>query len=254
LEQSRVTLERNGLRIAAVSYDSQETLQAFAKEHGVEFPLLSDRDSSVIRRFGIFNSNIAPGLQTHGVPHPVNYLVAADGMLIRKYFVPNYQHRVTASSVALREFGAIVEDTAALTLRSGALAAEIGFSAAKAFAGQEIGFFAKFRLDRGWHVYGAPLPTAYTALSIAFDDAAIVSQAFELPQARIMKIGALDESLPVHCDSFQGLGSLLLKYPFPAGRTVFPGRLRFQQCSDAVCESPETISFELPLTIEPFRA
>jgi peroxiredoxin len=57
LEQSRVTLERNGLWIAAVSYDSQETLQAFAKEHGVEFPLLSDRDSSVIRRFGIFNSN-----------------------------------------------------------------------------------------------------------------------------------------------------------------------------------------------------
>jgi hypothetical protein len=254
LEQSRVTLERNGLRIAAVSYDSQEILRSFAKEHGIELPLLSDRDSSVIRRFGIFNINIAPGLQTHGVPHPVNYLVAADGMLIRKYFVPNYQHRVTASSVALREFGAIVEDTAALTLRSGALAAEIGFSAAKAFAGQEIGFFAKFRLDRGWHVYGAPLPTAYTALSIAFDDAAIVSQAFELPQARIMKIGALDESLPVHCDSFQGLGSLLLKYPFPAGRTVFPGRLRFQQCSDAVCESPETISFELPLTIEPFRA
>lgn len=251
MEQSRVTLERNGLWIAAVSYDSQGILQAFAKEHGVEFPLLSDRDSDVIRRFGIFNSNIVPGLQTHGVPHPVNYLVAADGMLIRKYFVPNYKHRVTASAIALREFGAIVEDTAALTLRSGALAAEIGFSAAKAFAGQEIGFFAKFRLDRGWHVYGTPLPTAYTAISIAFDHAGIVSQAFELPPARIMKTGA-DESLPVYCDSFQGLGSLLLKYPFPEGRTVFPGKLRFQQCGDAVCEAPETISFELPLTIEPF--
>jgi hypothetical protein len=110
----------------------------------------------------IVSCKLAPGLQTHGVPHPVNYLVAADGMLVRKYFVPNYQHRVTASSVALREFGAIVEGTAALTLRSGAFAAEIGLSAAKAFAGQQIGFFAKFRLDRGWHVCGAPLPTAYT--------------------------------------------------------------------------------------------
>lgn len=140
MEQSRVTLERNGLWIAAVSYDSQEILRSFAKEHGIDFPLLSDRDSSAIRRFGIFNSNIAPGLQTYGVPHPVNYLVAADGMLVRKYFVPNYQHRVTASAVALREFGAIVEDTPALTLRRGALTAQIGFSAAKAFAGQEIGF------------------------------------------------------------------------------------------------------------------
>ena len=252
MEQSRVTLERNGLWIAAVSYDSQEILQAFAKEQGIEFPLLSDRDSDVIRRFGIFNSNIAPGLQTHGVPHPVNYLVAADGMLISKYFVPNYQHRVTASVVALREFGAVSEGTAALILRSGALTAEIGFSAAKAFAGLEIGFFAKFRLDRGWHVYGAPLPAAYTAITIAFDDAGIVSQTFELPQARIMKIQALNESLPVYCDSFQALGSLLLKYPFPAGMTVFPGQLRFQRCTDAVCEAPETISFELPLTIEPF--
>ena len=33
-----------------------------------------------------------------GVPHPVDYVVAPDGMLIRKYFVPNYQHRVTASA------------------------------------------------------------------------------------------------------------------------------------------------------------
>jgi peroxiredoxin len=70
LEQSRATLERNGLWIAAVSYDSQETLQAFAKENGIEFPLVSDCASNVIRRFGIFNSNIAPGLQTPGVPHP----------------------------------------------------------------------------------------------------------------------------------------------------------------------------------------
>src|SRR5579863_5017547 len=39
LEQSRATLERNGLSITAVSYDSRQTLQAFAKEHDIEFPL-----------------------------------------------------------------------------------------------------------------------------------------------------------------------------------------------------------------------
>ena len=33
---------------------------------------------------------------------------------------------------------------------------------------------------------------------------------------------------------------------------MLPGKLRFQQCSDTVCEAPETISFDLPLTIEPF--
>jgi hypothetical protein len=30
------------------------------------------------------------------------------------------------------------------------------------------------------------------------------------------------------------------------------GQLRFQQCSETVCEAPQTIPFELPLTIEQF--
>jgi len=245
-------LERNGLRIAAVSYDSPEVLRAFAEKHGIGFSLLSDRDSVVIRSFGIFNTNIPPGLRAHGVPHPVEYLVAPDGTLIRKYFVPNYQHRVTASEVVLREFGMIGEDAAAVSLQSGALTVEIGFSSAKAFAGQEIGFFAKFTLESGWHVYGIPLPTQYTAVSIDFDDSRIVRQSFEPPEARPMKIDALNETLPVYSGSFRGLGSLLLKFPFEAGRTVLTGNLRFQQCSETICEAPETISFELPLTIEPF--
>jgi hypothetical protein len=245
-------LEKNGVRIAAVSYDSQGVLRGFADQHGIGFPLLSDYDSAVIRAFGIFNANIAPGLRAHGVPHPVEYLVAPDGKVIRKYFVPNYQHRVTASAVLLREFGASDEGAAAIALQSGALTVEIGLSGAKTFAGQEIGFFAKFKLEPGWHVYGAPLPAAYTATSITFDDPKIVRQSFELPQAQPMEFPALGETLPVYGGSFQGLGSLLLKFPIDPGQTVLSGQLRFQQCSDAVCEAPQTVPFELLLTIEPF--
>src|SRR4051812_2254476 len=99
-------LEKNGVRIAAVSYDAREILAAFAEEHGIGYPLLSDQGSATIRRFGIFNFNIAPGLRAHGVPHPVDYWIAPEGTVIRKYFVPNYQHRVSASAVVLQEFGA----------------------------------------------------------------------------------------------------------------------------------------------------
>jgi len=245
-------LEKNGVRIAAVSYDSEAILKGFGEHHGIRFPLLSDRDSVVIRSFGIFNTNIAPGLRAHGVPHPVDYLVAPNGILIRKYFVPSYLHRVTGSAVALREFGAVSDNASVVTLRSGALAVEIGLSGAKAFAGQEVGFFAKFKLEPGWHIYGAPLPGAYTATSISFDDPRIIRQNFELPEAQPMEMAALGETLPVYGGTFQGLGSLLLKFPIEQGATVFRGQLRFQQCSETVCEAPEKVSFELPLTIEPF--
>jgi hypothetical protein len=244
-------LEQNGVSIAAVSYDSQEILKGFADRHGIRFPLLSDRDSAAIRSFGIFNTNIAPGLRAHGVPHPVDYLVAQDGIVIRKYFVPSYLHRVTASAVALREFGTVSADAPVIALRSGALMVEVGLSGAKAFAGQEVGFFARFTLEPGWHVYGALLPDAYTATSITFDDPRIIRQSFELPEAHPMVIAALGESLPVYSGSFQGMGSLLIKFPTDAGATVFRGLLRFQQCSDTVCVAPQVVSFELPLNIEP---
>jgi peroxiredoxin len=55
-------LEKNGVRIAAVSYDSEEILRGFAEKYAIGFSLLSDRDSAVIRRFGILNTNISSEL------------------------------------------------------------------------------------------------------------------------------------------------------------------------------------------------
>jgi len=245
-------LEKNGVRIAGISYDSTQILKSFADQHDIGFPLLSDPDSDVIRRFGIFNTNIAPGLRAHGVPHPVEYLVAPDGIIIRKYFVANYQHRITASEVVLREFGVIGGDAPVVVLSSGALTVELTLSSGRAFAGQEIGFSAKFQLEPGWHVYGKPLPAAYTVTSIEFDDPKVVRQSFELPEAELMENATLHETLPVYSGSFQAVGSLLLKFPLAAGQIRLSGQLRFQQCTETVCEPPQTIPFHLPLTLEVF--
>ncbi|MGH9738548.1 MAG: protein-disulfide reductase DsbD domain-containing protein [Candidatus Acidiferrales bacterium] len=183
----------------------------------------------------------------------MQYLVAPDGIVIRKYFVPNYQHRVAGSAVALQEFGATSHLAPAVTLHSGALTVHLGLSTEQAFAGHEIGFFAKFALEPGWHVYGAPLPENYTVTSVTFDDPSIIRQSFELPPPVPLRIAALGETLPVYSGSFQGSGSLLLKYPLDEGRITLSGRVRFQQCSDTVCEPPETLPFDLPLTLQPFQ-
>jgi hypothetical protein len=252
LEQSRMMLEKNGVRIAAISYDSQEILAAFAQKHSIGFPLLSDKGSHVIRKFDIFNFNMAPDLRSYGVPHPVEYLVTPDGTVVKKYFVDNYQHRVTGSAVALAEFGTVESDAPTVVLKSGALAVRIGFPSAQAFAGQEVGFFVDFALQPRWHIYGTPLPAGYTTTSVTFESPAILSQTLELPAAEMLDIPALGKTLPVYSGSFRGIGALLLKFPLPEGRLALQGRLAFQQCSDTVCEPPETISFELVLTLEPF--
>ncbi len=252
MEQSRPLLEKEGVRIAAISYDSQETLGRFAEKYGIGFPLLSDSGSVVIRSFGIFNSNIAPGLRAYGVPHPVEYLVASDGTVLQKYFVPNYQHRVAGSAIVLQEFGVADEQAPHVRMQSGALTVQVGLSTAQGFAGQEISFFAKFALEEGWHVYGVPLPESYTATSVTFDDSKVARQSFVLPQAEPMEIASLGEILPVYGGTFQGTGSLLLKFPLDAGPIILTGKVQFQQCSMSVCEPPEALPFELALNLKPF--
>jgi hypothetical protein len=252
LEQSRDLLEKNGVKIAAISYDSQEILGAFAKKYAIGYPLLSDKQSEVIRQFGIFNFNMAPELRAYGVPHPVEYLVSAEGVVLEKYFVPNYQHRVTASAVALREFGEVNSDAPEVTLESGALRVQIGFPSRSAFAGQEVSFYARFTLQPGWHTYGLPLPSRYTPTSIEFEGPAVIRQEITLPKPAMLEFPLLKEVLLVYSGSFQILGTLLLKFPLPEGQLILPGRLRFQQCSENLCEPPQTIEFELLLTLQPF--
>ena len=48
------------MRVFAVSPEPAAALARFAERHGVAFPLLSDADSAVIRRFGILNAGPLP--------------------------------------------------------------------------------------------------------------------------------------------------------------------------------------------------
>ena len=55
--QKRVKeLRDRGLGVAVISYDSREILEAFSRQHGVTFPLLSDKGSEAIKRYGMLNT------------------------------------------------------------------------------------------------------------------------------------------------------------------------------------------------------
>ena len=48
--------ERHGIKLAAISYDSPAIMKDFAERHKIEFPLLADPDSEIIRRFNVLNT------------------------------------------------------------------------------------------------------------------------------------------------------------------------------------------------------
>ena len=156
LEQSRQGFEKQGVKIAAITYDSQEILQRFSAAHHLGYPCLSDKGSVVIREFGILNTNVPKDHPFYGIPFPGDYLISPDGIIKAKYFLPDYQTRVASSEILLNEFGADM-DAQSVSLTAGDIRIVVTPSTDHAVAGQEIGVAADFTIAKGLaHLRTAP--------------------------------------------------------------------------------------------------
>ena len=92
------SLEKAGIRLAAVSYDSVGVLKSFAGKANVDFPLLSDPDSRTIEAFGIRNTDVK-GSRIDGVPHPGTFLIDSKGTIRAKLFYDGYKKRHLAKDI-----------------------------------------------------------------------------------------------------------------------------------------------------------
>lgn len=242
-------MSENGYNVASVSYDPIETLRRFAALNRIEYPMLSDQGSAVIRSFDIVNPNFPPDHVAYGTPFPVDYLVAPDATVTDKMFVPDYRYRPSPTEILLNSYGKILGKGVAESATD-ELAARVLLSSDRAYWGQELAVTLNLSLTPGWHIYGEPLPDNYTATSITFDDEFVEHQEFDWPKANPVKLASLNESLPVYDGKFSVSGRLLTRQLVKPGSYQLRGTLRFQSCSDQVCNPPQALSFNLPLTIE----
>jgi AhpC/TSA family protein len=257
-------LKAHGINAASITYDSREILSNFADAYKIEYPLLSDAGSKVIRVFGILNTNVpADHKMLYGIPWPGEYIIAPDGTVRDKLFLRSYENRPSASEVVLRHFDNASANS--VEIKGGVLSATVSLSTDRCFPGQELGLALDVRVEAGWHIYGKPLPANYQALDLILESPLIEEQSLELPAPQPLLLPALGETLPVYAAEIKAHGKVGIKWspPMPApfllslGKTIAPGvyeiggTLRFQACSDDVCEPPRAIKFAMPLTIEP---
>ncbi|MEM6780811.1 MAG: peroxiredoxin family protein [Pseudomonadota bacterium] len=92
-------LEQLGYPVVSVSYDSVEKLQAFARKSDIEYTMLSDPASEIIKAFGILNDEHAIGTFAYGIPKPGVYIVSADGIIQAKLAEEGYKTRPTVEDI-----------------------------------------------------------------------------------------------------------------------------------------------------------
>jgi peroxiredoxin len=96
------------LKLAAISYDSPAILKDFALRHKIDFPLLADPDSEIIRSFQVLNSE-AKGM-TKGMAHPGYFVIDTSGIIREKYFEAKYTNRLTANNLIGKLFPELTEE------------------------------------------------------------------------------------------------------------------------------------------------
>ena len=199
----------------------------------------------------------------YGMPWPGEYLIAPDGTVRDKLFLRNYEHRPSASQVVLRHFGADAGGNS-VEIKTGRAHCDSDACRPIVVSRAGTGGIVGHTLKPGWHIYGKPLPGNYQPTELMFDGPIVDGQSLEFPPPKPMLLKALGETLPVYGGEIRALGKLGIKWSPPApakflepfGKRIEPGpykiggTLRFQTCSDEICEAPQAIKFELPLTVE----
>jgi transposase InsO family protein len=105
LQRNLDATRRQGLGLAAISYDSVAVLKNFADRQHITFPLLSDPESKIIRALDILNETVAPGTAFYGIPNPGTYVIDPQGRVVSKHFEDDYRERVSATDILIQDFG-----------------------------------------------------------------------------------------------------------------------------------------------------
>lgn len=92
-------IEKRGYHIAALSYDSPDTLATFTAKRHIAFTFLSDPNSEVIDRYKLHDPQYPPGNRAHGVPRPIIFILDRQGVIKAKLYEESFKNRPPVTQV-----------------------------------------------------------------------------------------------------------------------------------------------------------
>jgi len=258
LQNAKQRFEAQGLRLAAISYDSQAILEDFAERHKIDFPLLADPHSEIIRSFGVLNSE-AKGM-TAGMAYPGFFYLDSNGIVREKYFTQKYTDRLTANNVISKlfpELGAeVTQDVKAPHLQL-----VLAQSDSSVIPGGRVSLITEISLPPDVHVY-SPGVQGYKPIQLVLAPLPGVEfQPVVYPRSQTLYLEAIRENVPVFEGKFRITQDLTvipskisdgLRSVFSKERTLYiTGELKYQACDRTLCYPPTSVPVNCELTILP---
>jgi len=256
LQAAKERFEKQGIKLAGISYDSVEILKFFSDRRKIEFPLLSDPDSRIIRMYQVLNSEaVGPNA---GMARPGYFYIDTDGNIREKFFEAKYRERLTGNNVLSRLFPELGEEVSD-PVEAPHLQVRMGQSDRVAVPGNLVTLTADVRLPPDVHVY-APGTKGYKTVKLAIDPLPdFETRQASYPAAKILYLPAIKEKVPVFEGAFRIRQELKVNSMAefsgalgPDGKPVtVTGKLEYQACDSKICFLPESMPLEWHFQIVP---
>ena len=258
LQGAKGRFQAQGLRPAAISYDSPAILEDFAKRHRIDFPLLADPTSQIIRSFNVLNTE-AKGM-TKGVAYPGFFYIDESGVVREKYFEAKYTDRFTANNVIGKLFPELTEEVSQ-NVEAPHLRLTLTQSDRAVAPGSRVTLAAEIKLPPDAHVY-SPGVKGYKPIQLVLEPVSEIelSQA-TYPNSTDLYLEAIRERVPVFEGKFRITQDVTVtpsktrdvaRSLVSAKKTIsISGELKYQVCDKTVCYPPTSVAVKWQLHVLP---
>lgn len=97
IERSLNKFNEAGIRPVAITTDTPEESRNLAQSQGYTFPILSDRNAEVIRRYDLVHAKA--GIKGEDIARPAEFLIDSTGTVRWIHLTENYWVRATPEQV-----------------------------------------------------------------------------------------------------------------------------------------------------------
>jgi peroxiredoxin len=256
LQTAIARFKKQGIGLAAISYDSVEILKYFTDKHKITFPMLADPNSETIRAYGVLNTEALDRFK--GMARPGFFFIDNKGVIREKFFEARYRERLSGNNVITKLFPELGEEVTD-TVEAPHLQVALEQSDRTGVPGSMITLTAEVRLPPDVHVY-APGTKGYKPIKLAIDS--IPEMDFKqvvYPHAKILFMPSIKERVPVFEGTFHIRQDIRVNTTGAFASTLgtdgkiftISGKLEYQACDSKICFLPTFVPVQWKLQVLP---